>query len=71
MEIVANVILMCVIVFLGFVLLRMMREIDKLIDRIMARNYETYIQAQELIKPARPLTPEEIAAMQDERGIPV
>jgi hypothetical protein len=43
-----------------------------LLNRIMARNYETYVQA-EIAKreEKKELTPEEIYAMQAERGIPV
>jgi hypothetical protein len=44
---------------------------SELLNRVMARNFETYVQAEVLRKPERPLTPEEIAAMQEERGIPV
>jgi hypothetical protein len=44
---------------------------SELLNRVMARDYETYVQAEVLRKPERPLTPEEIAAMQEERGIPV
>jgi hypothetical protein len=42
-----------------------------LIDRIMARTYAEYVQGQVVQTPPRPLTPEEIAAMHEERGIPV
>ncbi len=45
---------------------------DELLNRIMARDYATYIQgeiAKEQVK--KPLTPEEIYEMQQERGIPV
>lgn len=42
-----------------------------LLNRILARNYETYVQAEVLQKPPKPLTPEEIYEQQLERGIPV
>jgi hypothetical protein len=45
---------------------------SELLDRLMAREYSTYIQgevAKEQVK--KPLTPEEIYDMQQERGIPV
>jgi len=42
-----------------------------LLDRIMTRNYETFVQAEVMRKPDAPLTPEEIYEQQIERGIPV
>lgn len=47
------------------------RMVKDLLNRLMSRNYETYVQAQELMKPPRALTPEEIYEQQQERGIPV
>jgi hypothetical protein len=41
-----------------------------LLNRIQARNYETYVQA-EVLKDPKPLTPEEIYEQQIERGIPI
>jgi hypothetical protein len=41
-----------------------------LLNRILARNYETYVQAEVLQKPT-PLTDEEIYEQQRERGIPI
>lgn len=48
------------------------QEIGDLLNRLMARDYPMYVQgevAKEQVK--RPLTPEEIYEMQQERGIPV
>jgi hypothetical protein len=43
-----------------------------LLNRLMARDYQQYVQAEVLKEQVkRPLTPEEIAAMQEERGIVV
>jgi len=72
MEIAVFVVLFIVIVFQGaFIYLQKTvydaQEKD-LLNRIMAKNYETYVQAQELMKPKRELTPEEIYQMQQERG---
>ena len=49
-----------------------MKVQEDLLNRIMARNYETYVQA-EIAKreDKKHLTAEEIYAMQEERGIPV
>ena len=46
------------------------REQD-LLNRVMSRNYETYVQGEKLMEPPRPLTPEEIYEMEQERGIPI
>lgn len=44
----------------------------ELLDRIMTRNYETFVQAEVLKEQLkRPLTPEEIYEKQYEQGIPV
>lgn len=43
-----------------------------LLDRIMSRNYETYVQGEALkISNKESLTAEEIYSLQQERGIPV
>jgi hypothetical protein len=42
-----------------------------LLNRIMTRNYETFIQGEVIQQPPRPMTPEEIYEQQLERGIPV
>lgn len=42
-----------------------------LLNRIMTRNYETFMQGEVIQQPPRPLTPEEIYEQQLERGIPV
>jgi len=74
-EIVAIVSLLVVIVFQGVFIYLQKRVYDEnakeLLNRLMARNYETFMQGEELRKPARELTPEEIYVMQQERGIPV
>jgi hypothetical protein len=68
-------VLFAVIVFQGVFIYLQKRVYDEtekdLLNRLMSRNYETYVQAQELMKPPRQLTPEEIYNMQQERGIPV
>jgi hypothetical protein len=67
--------LLAVVVFQGvFIFLQKQThdEIEKdLLNRLMSRNYETYVQAQKLMEPERPLTPDEIYERQQERGIPV
>jgi predicted Holliday junction resolvase-like endonuclease len=42
-----------------------------LLNRLMSRNYETFIQGEIVQQPPKPLTPEEIYEQQLERGIPV
>ena len=42
-----------------------------LLDRIMARNFETFVQGEVVRESPKPLTPEEIYEQQLERGIPV
>ena len=42
-----------------------------LLNRIMTRNYETFIQGEVIQQPPRPLTPEEIYEQQLERGVPI
>ena len=42
-----------------------------LLNRIMSRNYETFVQGEIVQQPQKPLTPEEIYEQQLERGIPV
>jgi predicted Holliday junction resolvase-like endonuclease len=42
-----------------------------LLNRLMARNFETFVQGEVLKEQPRPLTPEEIYEQQIERGIPV
>ncbi|MFA5377329.1 MAG: hypothetical protein WC455_16380 [Dehalococcoidia bacterium] len=74
-EIVAVLVLIAVISFQAWEKATMRREFSKekadLLNRLMARNYETYVQAEVLRQPPRPLTDEEIYEQQQERGIPV
>jgi hypothetical protein len=42
-----------------------------LLNRVMSRNYETFVQGEVIQQPPKPLTPEEINEQQIERGIPV
>jgi hypothetical protein len=63
------------IIFIQFAvivyLLKKKDEVERdLLNRIMTRNYETYVQAESILKE-RPLTDEEIYEQQIERGIPV
>lgn len=63
------------IVFIQFAvivyLLKKKDDVERdLLNRIMTRNYETYVQAESILKE-RPLTDEEIYEQQIERGIPV
>jgi len=66
--------LLLVIGFQGFFIVFLVKQWDNkekdLLNRILARNYETYIQA-EVLQKGKPLTDEEIYEQQIERGIPV
>ena len=42
-----------------------------LLNRVMSRNYETFVQGEVVRESPKPLTPEEIYEQQLERGIPV
>jgi predicted Holliday junction resolvase-like endonuclease len=42
-----------------------------LLNRVMSRNYETYVQAEVVQKDKEPLSPEEIYEKELERGIPI
>jgi predicted Holliday junction resolvase-like endonuclease len=42
-----------------------------LLNRVMSRNYETFVQGEVIQQPPKPLTPEEIYEQQLERGVPV
>lgn len=42
-----------------------------LLNRVMSRNYETFVQGEVIQQPPKTLTPEEIYEKQLERGIPV
>jgi hypothetical protein len=75
MEYAAIICLICVIVYQGVFIFTQKKDADArekdLLNRVMTRNYETFVQAEKLMQPESPLTPAEIAAMQEERGIPV
>jgi len=42
-----------------------------LLNRVMSRNYETFVQGEVVRESPKPLTPEEIYEQQLERGVPV
>ena len=71
----AVVILILVVGYQGVFILLQKRDFSRreqdLLNRVMSRNYETYVQGEKLMEPPRPLTPEEIYEMEQERGIPV
>ena len=64
-----------VIGFQGFLIVFLINKWDSkekdLLNRIQARNYETFVQSEVMREVPRPLTPEEIYEQQLERGIPV
>lgn len=69
--------LLAVIAYQGFLILSLQSTHDKvqrdLLDRVLARNYETFVQAQAVRAETgrKPLTLEEIHRLQEEQGIPV
>lgn len=75
-EYVAMLVLVAVMLFQAWIF-RDQREayekrVQNLLDRLMAADYAQFVQGEVAKKHAeRPLTPEEIAAMNEERGIPV
>ena len=73
-EIIVIVGLLLVIGYQGYLIFSLTEKWDAkekdLLNRILARNYETYVQAEVLQKPS-PLTDEEIYEQQRERGIPI
>lgn len=75
-EIIAIIALMCVIAYQGWFIrdakIHWTETEKNLLDRIMARNYETLVQSESVREQVkRTLTAEEIYDMQQERGIPV
>ena len=66
--------LLLVIGFQGYLIYILTEKWDikekDLLNRILARNYETYVQA-EVLQKEKPLTEEEIYEQQRERGIPI
>jgi predicted Holliday junction resolvase-like endonuclease len=73
-EIIVIVGLLLVIGFQGYLIYILTEKWDikekDLLNRILARNYETYVQA-EVLQKEKPLTEEDIYEQQRERGIPV
>jgi hypothetical protein len=73
--IIALITLMAVIAFLLWFINDQKKHysgIEKdLLNRIQARNYETFVQGEVIQQPPKPLTPEEIYEQQIERGIPI
>lgn len=75
-EIAVIISLMCVIAYQGWFIKMQsdgFKEFEKdLLNRIMTRNYETFVQGDVVRSEVKKsLTAEEIAEMQLERGIPV
>jgi hypothetical protein len=75
-EIITIVVLVGVIFYQGWMIYderaHSARIEDELLNRLMAKDYPMYVQgeiAKEQVK--KPLTPEEIYEMQQERGLPV
>uniref|UniRef100_A0A6M3JUL3 Uncharacterized protein n=1 Tax=viral metagenome TaxID=1070528 RepID=A0A6M3JUL3_9ZZZZ len=68
-------ILLLVVVYQGVFIFMQKKDFSRreqdLLNRIMSRNYETYVQGEKMMEPPRPLTPEEIYEMERERGIPI
>ena len=73
-ELIAIVVLLIVISYQGAFIFMQKKDFAKreqdMLNRLMSRNFETYIQG-EVAQNPRPLTPEEIYEMNEERGIPV
>jgi len=74
MEILVITSMLVVIIYQGVFIYIQKKNYDLLIgdllNRVMSRNYETFVQGQVVMQPKN-LTVDEIAAMQEERGIPV
>ncbi len=74
-ELITIVTLLAIIVILVVNLVLQRRDNAKvqtdLLNRIMSRNYETYVQAEIAQHEKKPLTMEELYEIQQERGIPV
>lgn len=71
-SIVGLLIVVFIQLYLIFRLIKSHGEREKdLLNRVMSRNYETYVQAEVLQQEKQPLTSEEIYEQQMERGIPV
>ena len=74
-NLIAVIILLLVVVYQGVFIFMQKRDFGRreqdLLNRIMSRSYETYVQSEAMFQPKPPLTPEEIYEMERERGIPV
>lgn len=70
-EIILGLIIIALIGVIVFQMVQFDAKERTMLDRIMTRNYETFIQAEEIRKHDGALTPEEIYEQQIERGIPV
>jgi RNA polymerase-interacting CarD/CdnL/TRCF family regulator len=75
-ELIAIITLVLVIVYQGYLIDKMGKDSTereaKLLDRIMTRDYAQLVQGEvAMIQAEKPLTAEEIYAMQQERGVPV
>jgi hypothetical protein len=73
MEYIVIVTLLVVIIYQGGFIWAQKKHFEKtekdLLNRILARNYETYVQGEKILEPPRPLTPEEIYERDMERGV--
>jgi hypothetical protein len=74
MEIAIIACLIAVIIYQGFFIYIQKMDYNQkekdLLNRLMSRNYETFVQGEVIMNP-KPLSPEEIFERQQERGIPV
>jgi len=74
-DLIAVIILLVVVGYQGVFIFMQKRDFSRreqdLLNRIMSRSYETYVQGEAMLQPKPPLTPEEIYEMERERGIPV
>ena len=74
MEMIAIIILIGVILYQGVFIFLQKKDYNvkqsEMLNRLMARNYEVYVQG-EIETQKKPLTDSEIYAMKQERGIPV
>jgi HAMP domain-containing protein len=75
-EIVVIIMLLAVVALQAFIVWKLIEQHNKkeseLLNRVMAKDYAQYVQAEVVREQVKkPLTDEEIYAMQQERGIPV
>lgn len=74
--IIVGILALVIIGYQGWLIKKMMERFDEerkdLLNRVMARNYETFVQGDVVrAEVKKTLTDEEIAMIQAERGIPV